>query len=823
MAAFKRRKKDFHYYSGPRNTGSVATEPAGSRAVVVGARVSEYDAFISYSHSKDIALANALQSALQRFNKPWYRRRALRIFRDETSLAAAPGLWPAIRDNLTASRFLILIASPESAGSEWVAREVQHWIDLGRTEKLLVVLSAGKTVSSVLPRTVQHAFPYEPFHIDLSWARCEEKVSPRDIRLALPIARLAAPIHGRQVDDLIGDDRRQHRRTRRLIKQVIATLTVLLLIAVGATVRAVQQQQIAQQQRDLAELAARQATARLLANEATGADPNDMDIGLLLAAQSYAAEPDSSVSWGALVQAITRDPYLIGYLPGITRPTAVATASTGDLVVVGAFDGTVTLWQAATKTRIEPTPPPLHGAVRAVGFSADGLRLVAADDAGNYEMWDLPSSSVVDNGNVGASAIAAALDATGQRFVIGTSDYARYGGPGLTPRTLASIFLSSFRFGPDDTLTAGTGQGGLESWQLSTGEQLTDDQIGWGQPVASAFTADLTKFAGVTVGNQPYVLDTSDRSSGENIDIGQTGLSIQDLVFDPTGSTLAAIGPTGITLLDVAAAHPMPAKPTGIPGDFQAAALEAGGRVIVVAGDRGVAVWNLDAQTDLIHPLPTTGLLPRDQVPNVIRGAVSATFSHNRKFFAWTGSEEGWELVVVVRDLQTNREIARVPSMGVESFSPNDDQLAVRAPQGASENSLQVITLADGQSQPVADVPWKDAATPQDTPKNKPWTVDNGHGLGAAIPADGILQLWDVNRGQPIGQLSIPAQPDAASLTFDGTGQRLALTAAGGYAYLVDVDPDSWWRLACRLAGRTLTADERANYLGRTALPPECP
>ncbi|MDQ3698882.1 MAG: hypothetical protein M3373_12810 [Gemmatimonadota bacterium] len=41
-----------------------------------------YDAFISYSHALDGTLAPALQSALHRFAKPWYRLRARRVFRD---------------------------------------------------------------------------------------------------------------------------------------------------------------------------------------------------------------------------------------------------------------------------------------------------------------------------------------------------------------------------------------------------------------------------------------------------------------------------------------------------------------------------------------------------------------------------------------------------------------------------------------------------------------------------------------------------------------------------------------------------------------------
>jgi hypothetical protein len=55
-----------------------------------------YDAFISYSHVKDKPIASALQSAIQRLGKPWYQRRGLRVFRDDTSLSATPSLWPSI-------------------------------------------------------------------------------------------------------------------------------------------------------------------------------------------------------------------------------------------------------------------------------------------------------------------------------------------------------------------------------------------------------------------------------------------------------------------------------------------------------------------------------------------------------------------------------------------------------------------------------------------------------------------------------------------------------------------------------------------------------
>src|SRR5258708_4858986 len=97
-----------------------------------------YDAFISYSHAKDKPLAGALQSVVQKLGKPWYKRRALRIFRDDTSLAASPHLWPSIEQALNQSRYLIVLASPEFAASRWCAREVEFWLAHKGIDTLLI-------------------------------------------------------------------------------------------------------------------------------------------------------------------------------------------------------------------------------------------------------------------------------------------------------------------------------------------------------------------------------------------------------------------------------------------------------------------------------------------------------------------------------------------------------------------------------------------------------------------------------------------------------------------------------------------------------------
>ncbi len=76
---------------------------------------------------------------MQRFAKPWYRMRALRIFLDTADLTANPALWPSIEDGLSSSRWFILLASEDAAASKWVNREAQWWIDHGSRDRLLVV------------------------------------------------------------------------------------------------------------------------------------------------------------------------------------------------------------------------------------------------------------------------------------------------------------------------------------------------------------------------------------------------------------------------------------------------------------------------------------------------------------------------------------------------------------------------------------------------------------------------------------------------------------------------------------------------------------
>src|SRR5678816_2269927 len=103
-----------------------------------------FKAFISYSHAADGKLAPAVQRALHRIAKPWYRIRTMRVFRDQTNLAASPGLWTSIESALQQAEFFLYMASPQAAQSPWVQKEIAWWLSNRSPQTFLILLTDGQ-------------------------------------------------------------------------------------------------------------------------------------------------------------------------------------------------------------------------------------------------------------------------------------------------------------------------------------------------------------------------------------------------------------------------------------------------------------------------------------------------------------------------------------------------------------------------------------------------------------------------------------------------------------------------------------------------------
>ena len=369
-----------------------------------------YDGFISYSHAADDRLAPALQRGLQRLAKKWNSRRALRIFRDETGLSTNPDLWSAIETALDESDWFVLLASPDSASSEWVNKEVAHWVATKPLDHILPVVTDGTwewdassrdftADSTSVPPALRGVLRDEARHLDLRWARDETDLDLRNSRFRAAVADLAAPMHGIAKDDLEGEDIRQHRRARRLARAAVCALVVLVVVALVSTGLAVDKQGQANRNAKRATTNADEAQARGLASEAeTLLQSNRLDEALIIAveAQQIAQRtprdgPAAARARIALLRALTAGPTITGFLPGLQDPPATIRYSPDGKTIVSASNrGEVQVWDAATRHLMPHQPPRQPAGVAAAAMNDHGL--LAITSGAVEELWDLKTN-----------------------------------------------------------------------------------------------------------------------------------------------------------------------------------------------------------------------------------------------------------------------------------------------------------------------------------------------------------------------------------------------------------------------------------------------
>ncbi len=342
-----------------------------------------YDAFISYSHRLDAAITARLQAELQRFAKPWYRIRALHVFRDQTSLAASPHLWTTIEEALSDSSWLILMASPESAQSGWVSREISWWRAHRPMNHLLVAVTEGELVwdetagdldwaatTALSKEALGHAFSEEPRWVDLRWARDQaDSLRSADPRLQDAVADLAAAIRHVPKDSLIGEHIRRRHRAVRAVVAAAAALVVLLAFSLTAAF-------IAKGQRDRADRENTVATAGLLASTAVALTGSRPDLAQLFAVQAYRLDPGNPQARAALFATVQADPQVQRFLMAPGPVSALAVSPDGGVIVAGTRNGWVRGWNLARFTPVSYGR--MDGPVTGVAVSADGTTVAAA-------------------------------------------------------------------------------------------------------------------------------------------------------------------------------------------------------------------------------------------------------------------------------------------------------------------------------------------------------------------------------------------------------------------------------------------------------------
>ena len=370
-----------------------------------------YDGFMSYSHAADDLVAPRLQAGLQRFAKPWWKRRALRVFRDEASLSANPHLWSSIVEAMQGSDWFVLLLSPDAAASEWVNREVEYWLEYKDPNRIIPVVTDGDfawgekdidPVADSAPPALYGAFADEPRWVDLRFARTAEQLDLNNASFRAAVADIASAIRGIPKDELESEEVRQHRRTRRTVAAAVVALLFLAVAATGAALLAIDrgneatsqrltaeqnaaeadaQRQVAEQQTAEAERLAAEAQADSLAANAIVQLDTNPDLSLLLAIEALERE-EQPASLSAVHQALQRhrtvfelevEPSEFPFTPGATG----GMSPDGDRLVVAGHGRTVELWEIGADDPLWGWRVPMEQAVVfSPRFTVDGSQIV---------------------------------------------------------------------------------------------------------------------------------------------------------------------------------------------------------------------------------------------------------------------------------------------------------------------------------------------------------------------------------------------------------------------------------------------------------------
>ncbi|WFL78410.1 toll/interleukin-1 receptor domain-containing protein [Altererythrobacter arenosus] len=209
----------------------------------------QYKAFISYSH-RDKAIASWLHRALETYRFPKGKNgaeppeRLHPIFKDREELPAADSLGEAIDKAIEHSDALIVLCSPDSANSPWIAKEVDAYKRLNGDRNVFPVIVAGEPPANFPAPLLVHYENGEP--TDREAEPIAADLRPEADGKKLAKLKLVAGLAGVDLDTLVQRD--AARRQRRMAAVAAASLVGMVGTS-GLALYAIDQRNEAREQR----------------------------------------------------------------------------------------------------------------------------------------------------------------------------------------------------------------------------------------------------------------------------------------------------------------------------------------------------------------------------------------------------------------------------------------------------------------------------------------------------------------------------------------------------------------------------------------------
>ncbi len=736
-----------------------------------------YIAFISFRHvDPDQRWAKWLHTRLEGYRIPKALlkgradNRVGRVFRDAEELAACADLPHELKAALADSEYLIIICSPETAGSRWVNQEIREFAALGRTGNILALLVRGEPDDAFPP--VLQELGIEPLAADV---RDGNRHTRQDAEL-----RLLARLIGCRFDDL-----RQREHERRL-RQALLLTGIMTVAAAAFCVVAI----IALIQRDT-------ARSRELAVNSSYVVDDDPELAVLLATEALHLRGTDEAE-EALRQGLARDLIRRVIRAGAGRLVRVAFTADARRLVTGSERGMLQLWNPDTGALLFSVHAHAK-AIDSVAFSPDSQLLVtASSEDPTARIWNAASGAPIRDlvghtGGVthaefshdGKSVVTSSEDKTARVWSVES---------GEVTAVLAghSRAITAAAFSVDDKFAFTASRDRYaHKWDLRTGRPVAQHEHD-GEVFSLAVSPD-GRWVATGVRGFAYVLDTVHLNPGCELIGHDDDHEVIGVRFSADGHSVATAGTDGEALVaNVQFARTggecPTVKLTGHNGSVNAVAFSSDGRSVMTASaDDSARIWDAGTGQLLSKLLGHTGPLTDLAVSSDGRYAATASAD---------GSTRIWQAELAIPRLALEGEKSAASPRGTRVLTWTDRAAAlwdsadgheVAKLEGQVGGINDALFSGDGAMLLTADaggtVRLWDAATAKrlrefhaDANPLSHVALSRDGRLMAVSSNTGLVRIWDLGTAQPVAELHGHTAP-VNSLMFSHDGRRL-LTAS---------------------------------------------
>ncbi len=782
---------------------------------------SRYDVFLSYSHDSDESTAIALEAGLRHIGVARWGRPKLNVFRDENALPPSSGLWTVLVEALERSDHLFLLASPASAASSWVGKELAWWLENKRLDSLFIVAlsrdyywdpakgSFDPLLSTALHPVLHGAFSEEPFigHIEV----CDDDRSARrswrrDHRSSL--AGLAATPRKLTKPELLQLDQHFQRRNRQFLVGAIVSLVGLVVGLTLTTWIALGALNDARQQRN-------QALARINALAAVDVAHENPALAQALAARSASlTELPSQEAYTAAYLARNAQgrrsaqqmgPPLLGHF---TWVTSVAFSPDGRYLASGGLDDSVVVWNVETHQQVGPRLLGHNDRIDSLAWSPDGGLLATGSQDRTIRVWDTSTGEqLIEPLSVESRLELVSFSPDGTLIAAALFDnsillwYADTGQSAGEPLRGHESAVAAVAWSPDSSrLASADGQPTVYVWDVTTGAVLEGPMV---PDESFGITRSLTFVDGDTlrlVSSFDQRVEVWDIRDGKFAPDGSLRTSIADyrMLEHPSGDRIViANSDNSFEIWSWTTGEPIGDPVFGHESELSSFSWSPNGWLLASGGfDGTVRFWDT-------RPSRSQGVLvERDEDP-----IDALDWAHPYGDVLVRG---GWDGEIQLWDPLTRRpllpafivgtgrvvDLALAPSTDLIAATDENDTLRVWDWSSGSNKADEILRI-DG----VDEVEWH----------------PDGRRLAVRLD-DSTVQILNTNfAGAPLATLS---SGEATSIKWSSDGSRLAIGYEDGSVETFDEDlkPTRTTRLlGHRSSVRRLEFDPTDNWLASSS------